>query len=41
MLIQAKNAAFNSFRKNSGNSKLKRHLVSLQEPVEASIESSE
>ena len=39
-LIQAKNTAFNSFRKNSGNSELKRHLVSLQERVKASIESS-
>ena len=28
-LIQAKNAAFNSFSKNSGNSELKRPLVSL------------
>ena len=39
-LIQAKNTAFNNFRNNSGNSELKRHLVSLQERVKASIESS-
>ena len=39
-LIQAKNTAFNSFRKNSGNSELKRHLVSLQERVKASFECS-
>ena len=32
-LIQAKTAAFNSFRKNSGNSELTRHLISLQERV--------
>ena len=38
-LIQAKNTAFNNFRNNSGNSELKRHLVSLQERVKASIES--
>ena len=38
-LIQSKNAAFNSFRKNSGNSELKRHVVSLQERIKASIES--
>ena len=40
MLIQAKNAAFNSFRKNSGNFDLKRHLESLHERLNASIESS-
>ena len=40
MLIQAKNVAFNSFRNNSGISEIKRHLVSLQERVKASIESS-
>ena len=39
-LIQTKNTAFNNFRNNSGNSELKRHLVSLQERVKASIESS-
>ena len=39
-LIQAKNTAFNTFRNNSGNSELKRHLVNLQERVKASIESS-
>ena len=39
-LIEAKNAAFISFRKNSGNSELKRYLVSFQERVKASIESS-
>ena len=38
--IHAKNAAFNSFRKNTDNSELKRHLVSLQERVKASTESS-
>ena len=39
-LIQAKNTTFDSFRKNSGNSELKHHLVSFQERVKASIESS-
>ena len=39
-LIQAKNTGFNSFRKNSGNAEMKRHLISLQERVKASIESS-
>ena len=39
-LIQAKNTAFNSFRKNSGSSELKRHLISFQERVKTSIESS-
>ena len=38
--IQARNAAFNSFRKNGGNSELKRHLLNLQERVKASIQSS-
>ena len=40
MLIQAKNAGFNNFHNNNGNSELKRHLVSFQERVKASIESS-
>ena len=39
-LIQAKNTAFNNFRNNSGNSELERRLVSLQERVKASTESS-
>ena len=39
-MIQAKNIAFNIFLKNSGNSELKRHLVSFQEDVKAFIESS-
>ena len=39
-MIQAKNIAFNIFLKNSGNSQLKRHLVSFQEDVKAFIESS-
>ena len=39
-LIQAKNAGFNNFHNNNGNSELKRHLVSFQERVKASIESS-
>ena len=39
-LIEAKNTAFNSFRKNSGSSELKRHLISFQERVKTSIESS-
>ena len=39
-LVQTKYAAFNGFRKNSGNSELKRHLVILQECVKASIGSS-
>ena len=38
-LIQAKNTAFNNFRNNTGNSELKRHLVSLPERVKSSIES--
>ena len=33
-------SSFNSFRKNSDNSELKRHLVSLQERVKGSTESS-
>ena len=39
-LIQAKNTAFDNFHNNAGNSELKHHLVSLQERVKASIESS-
>ena len=39
-LIQAKNAASNSFGNNNGNSELKLLLVNLQEPVKDSIESS-
>ena len=39
-LIQAKTTAFNSFRKNSANSELKRHLVCLSKRVKATVESS-
>ena len=37
-LIQANNALFNSFRKNSGNIELKHLLESLQECLNTSIE---
>ena len=40
MLIQAKNTAFNSFRKNSAKFELKRHLESLQERLNVSNQSS-
>ena len=39
-LIPAKNAAFNTFPKNSGNFELKRLLESLQERLKSSIKSS-
>ena len=40
MLIQAKNTPSNSFGKNSGNFKLKHHVESIQEFLNASNDSS-